>query len=157
MWSLALHRGTWRRAILRCKENYDPRLAQSLAQLLLENLPVSQKFEAVVPAPTSQRRLKWRGYHAPRLVSEGLARQLSVPCIDCLTLVGDPVARKLLRHRHREAPRMQVHGTLPQRVLLLDDVVTSGQTLLQATQRLKQAGAQEVFACTLAASIDKQS
>lgn len=154
VWSLAEHRQTWRRAILRFKENNDQVLSQRLAHILWENLPPSLEIEALVGIPSSGRRQRWRGYSGPQRLAQILAQKLGIPSLNCLSVPGDPLARKHLRHRHQQAPEFVVTGRVPARLLLLDDVVTSGQTLLQACLRLQEAGAQHVMACSLAASVD---
>lgn len=74
--------------------------------------------------------------------------------IEHFECLGDPRPRKKLRSYHRrrqqEAPEFLCSQAVGGRVLLLDDVVTSGRTLRAARQALLAAGADEVATAALA-------
>ena len=107
--------------------------------------------------PLSRRRLRERHYDQARLLAEGLAERMGVPCVKLLVKVGDNPAQSGLSGR--EARRANVSGmyraaapeqTAGKRVLLVDDIVTTGSTLNECAAVLRLAGAESVSAATVA-------
>lgn len=146
------YQGAWRRAILRLKENNDQALAHWMGRHLASAVRTQTPFspQAVAAVPTSLRRQRWRGYCAPSRIAAVMAAEWGVPLVADLSCPGDPRPRKRLRRRHLELPHFQHPGGLRGRILLVDDVVTSGQTMRAARETLLRAGAEEVLACALA-------
>lgn len=150
MGSLGTYRGALRRAVLRIKERNDvdllSRFAERLGELLRQRgvVPV-----AVVGVPTSARRQRWRGYCAP----QRLAGSLGLPLLTNFQCVGDPAPRKALRGfkaRREQQVSFSYPGRLEGTVVLVDDVITSGQTLRCARAALLAAGASRVICLCLA-------
>ncbi|MFN8608390.1 MAG: phosphoribosyltransferase family protein [Vulcanimicrobiota bacterium] len=146
--SLGAYRGALRRAVLRLKESNDQKLAQllgcRLSQMLFERGLDSAQ---VVAVPSSVRRLRWRGYSGPERLAAVISQQLGWPLLKGLSCPGDPAPRKALRSfklRRMHSAHFHWRGPLSGTVVLVDDVVTSGQTLKAARQVLLQAGATRV-------------
>ncbi|WP_234554766.1 ComF family protein [Thermus caliditerrae] len=127
------------------------RLAATLAHVLREEpLPV----QAVVPAPYSLER-PWQPL---LLVAEALGRLLRVPVVPALHK-ADGVSVKNLPYeeRHRvlaRAVRGESRG-VPEKVLLLDDLLESGATLEVSAEVLRQLGAREVWPFAL--TVDRRA
>jgi len=126
-------------------------------------LPMAETFkiwsppvEAIVPVPLSGMRQRTRGYNQATLLAKEVAR-----------LTGLPVSDQLLkRHRHtspqtREADasarRRNVQAAfslpredVPERVLLVDDVTTTGATLDTCARVLMEGGVAAVYGLTFA-------
>lgn len=137
------------------------RLAAPLADWLLAapaGARIAAAAEMVVPVPLHPLRHLRRGYNQATALARPLARRLGLPC-----------RHPLLRHRStppqsrlpRELRRTNVRGAfvaLPgaarrlggRRVLLVDDVATTGATLEAAADTLRLAGARSVTALVLA-------
>lgn len=148
--SLGLYRGALRQAVLRIKERNDRALLDVLAERLRGLLeqhcagPVQ-----VVGVPTSARRQRWRGYCAP----SRLASRLGLPVLTGFECLGDPAPRKALRGfqaRREQKSHFVYRGQLQGTVVLIDDVITSGQTLRHARQALLAAGASRVICLCVA-------
>jgi ComF family protein len=124
----------------------------------LKNNPIPA--DLIVPVPLHRNKLRERGYNQSELVARELGRMvgLSVDC-SCLTRVLDtePQAR-LGKAAHR---RQNVNGAFQcqkarvfnQRVLVIDDVATSGATLNNCAISLKQAGASSVWGLAIAREV----
>jgi ComF family protein len=131
--------------------------AQWLNDYLIAN-PVPR--EVLVPVPLHHKRLRERGYNQSRLLAQELVKLTNLPMVDdCLT-------------RHRHSPPQARTATVDERrsnvasafscrdgrlqgkkVLLIDDVSTSGATLDACARALKEAGAISVWGLVLAREI----
>lgn len=136
--------------MLRIKERNDHRLlgrlAGRLAGLLEQHCPGPLQ---VVGVPTSARRQRWRGYCAP----QRLAARLGLPLLSDFHCLGDPAPRKVLRGftaRRTQKSHFEYRGRLQGTVVLVDDVITSGQTLRDARSALLAAGAERVICLCVA-------
>ena len=122
-------------------------LAEPMAKSMLSALEQIQPVgaEMVVPVPMHPKRLKRRGYNQSELLAREIAAALEVPCEDGLVRVRDTVQqarldgderRKNLKGAFRAEPC--VSGW---RVLLVDDVYTTGETARQCAEALRRGGA----------------
>ncbi|MFH1711680.1 MAG: phosphoribosyltransferase family protein [Patescibacteria group bacterium] len=121
---------------------------------LLKQLVQLSKIDAVVPIPLHLQRLCERGFDQAECLAEFISRQTSVPTVNLLKRsrrTGKQAERTdEERRQHMQLTPFQVIHSVPQRVLLIDDVWTTGATAQAAIKQLKNAGAQEVFVYTLA-------
>ncbi len=107
-------------------------------------------IEVVTWAPTSRGRQGHRGYDQSRLLAGGLAGALGLPCRALLRRrSGGPQTGRSLDER-RSGPHFAARRPSPPGVVLVDDVATSGATLVAASAALRRSGAVEVTAVTAA-------
>lgn len=101
--------------------------------------------------PTTTARRRQRGFDQGRLLALGVARRLRLPCRRLLRRRRGPAQTGRSRSQRLAGPVLDVAGpAVPARVLLVDDVVTTGATLSEAARRLRQAGVEEVRAVVAA-------
>jgi ComF family protein len=149
----------WRELIIDFKFQSHPALCRFLGTLMASDPQIQQllaRSDCVIPVPLSAERLRERGFNQSAL----LARQLSTKLVD----------EKILWRLRHTAPQsgldksarlnnllhsMAVNPSMPnavrnRRVLLIDDVLTTGSTLTVCTQALLSAGAKQVSCAVLA-------
>lgn len=149
----------WAGALAEFKFRADPGWAGPLARLLQGTAGVQAAIDAadrVLPVPLSAARLRERGYNQAALI----ARHLAPAKTDVLTLLrilsteaqsGLPRAQRLRNLQGAFALEPgRARALRGQRVVLLDDVMTTGATLHAATQALREAGVAHVTAMVLA-------
>lgn len=118
--------------------------------------------DLVTWAPLSWRRLRKRGYDQARLIAEGAARELGLPCVKLLAKTrNNPPQSSLGSEEKRRANARGVYrcrdgaAVLGKRILIIDDIVTTGATLCECARVLRAAGAAEVFAAAAACGRDR--
>lgn len=104
--------------------------------------------QAVVPVPASEAALRTRGFDHTSAIAARVAEALDVPVLHALASAGAKDQRALGRTERRvnvEGAFVATHAErLPPRVLLVDDVMTTGATLDSAAAVLLAAGAEVV-------------
>lgn len=154
------------RLIHTLKYRFIEAIAEPLAQVLtraLEHHPLPLP-DVIIPVPLHPKRLRYRGFNQSLLIAEALARHLTP---------GLPLPienRLMLRHRFTKpqmstmsrqerienlrgafalspSPSLNLTG---KNIWLIDDVATTGTTLEECSQVLKQAGARSVWALVIA-------
>jgi len=153
-----LYGGPLADAIRRMKYAGRPEIAASVAPLLFQEAE-ALVADVILPVPLSLRRLWSRGYNQSALLASRLARTVGRPLdTDSLRRVRDgPPQAGRARTARVEAvrksfavPRRRVNRIAGRRVLLVDDVLTTGATASAASRALLHAGASEVLVLTLA-------
>ena len=120
------------------------------------------KVQAIVPMPISQERLIERGFNQSLLLAKQLSQHLQIP-------IWQPVQR-LAQHSQKGLSRLERLDGIEQqfiilpnekrryrRVLIVDDVVTTGSSISALTQALQRLGCHSTYAvCIAAAQTTKQ-
>ncbi len=115
------------------------------------------RFQTIIPVPLHRLRYRERGYNQADIIARTLGKRLRVPV--------DPKVLKRVRYTQPQAKMDKAeravnlkgafavkknNGLKDAAVLLVDDVFTTGSTLNEAAKAIKQAGAADITAVTLA-------
>lgn len=157
---LGPYAGNLRQAVLRLKSPGQEPLALGLADLYWQQHAetlAALAIDVVAPVPMHWRRRLVRGVNCPDLLAEGLGRRLRLP-----------VTRRLLVRRRNTLPQAELlpagrfhnlrgafrvntsYALCAARVLLVDDILTTGATCSAAAAVLRQSGADAVHVAVLA-------
>lgn len=122
----------------------------------------SGEFDAITWVPVSKKRLKKRGFDQTRYLTGAMCVDWHVTPIETLRKVVDnPAQSSLESAEERRANVLGVYEAVNveqfrgKRLLLVDDILTTGATLGECVRVLKEAGAAEVMCLTLAMGRDK--
>lgn len=136
-------------------------LSPAIAHLLISylcyyNISLSEQM-LIMPIPLHPRKERVRGFNQAGLLAHGLAKHFSL-VIDTQTLVRSSynTPQTTLHAQQRRANVENIFSlsnpdhVRGKKIILMDDVKTTGATLEQAARVLKKAGAKEVWAITFA-------
>jgi competence protein ComFC len=157
-YSFGFYDGPLRKLIHLFKYSGMKPLATRLAGLLCRALPDEgdERFDAVVPMPLHWRRRWKRGFNQSEILARLVAKQHQLPAINAVKRVRATAVqagltnakrRKNVAGAFRVSRKSQVAG---KRILLIDDVMTTGSTAAACASALKRAGASSVTLLTLA-------
>jgi competence protein ComFC len=125
------------------------RLAAPLMAAVLDR---GERFDTVVPVPLHRSRLGRSGFNQAELLARGVAAAINSPVSDTLHVVRktrDQVELSAAERRANVEGAYTVRGVARGRVLLVDDVFTTGATASSCAATLLRAGAEEVHAISL--------
>lgn len=146
-----------RHAILKLKHRQNKALGEALGKYLAQLFEeLDWQIDFMVAIPLAKMRTKFRGYNQIELLAVPLSKAIDIP-----------IQRTCLLRKQETKPQMDL---LPaerwsnvqdafaadallangKRVLVVDDIITTGATMHAAALALSQAGADEVFALALA-------
>lgn len=151
-WCLGPYAGPAGKLVRRAKYAGDARALGTLGRWGAALLgPV--EVDAIVPVPTPWHRRLTRGVDVPLLLARPLERTCRAPVRPALRRVdAGAQARLSRRERRRGGARFRATGPVQGRVLLVDDVLTTGGTARACATELLGAGAEEVWVYTVAAA-----
>jgi len=122
----------------------------------------------LVPIPLSPSRQRWRGFNQSEIICATLSEHLNLPMLHALQRQKNTKTQKDLKRDERiknvanafvlsekiynlkSLPGRQTGSILNQNFVLIDDVTTTGSTLLEAVKVLKRNGANKVWCLTIA-------
>ena len=112
--------------------------------------PERSRLDVVTWAPTTPARRHARGFDQAELLARVVATHLGLPHRRCLERLPGPQQTGLSAEARHGAPRFVGRPPAPGRVLVVDDVCTTGATLSAAARALREAGTRQVRGLVMA-------
>ena len=153
------YEGSVRESLHRYKFHNRPSYSESYGRLLAMQL--SQQFpegyDVITWVPISAKRRRKRGYDQVELLAESVSKELGIPAIAMLKKVVDnPPQSGISGYAQRKANVLGVYECIispdEKRILLLDDILTTGATASECARMLLTAGAKQVYCAAIAAA-----
>lgn len=125
---------------------------------------VAREVTVIVPVPTTESRMRDRGYNQAELIARGVAQKLNCPCENLLERAASKGTQTTLQPAARGANvagafrlRPDLRTDLPaERILIVDDVMTTGATTLECSRTLLDHGARWISVLTYARAVDSR-
>jgi ComF family protein len=111
--------------------------------------------QVIIPVPVHRQKRRKRGYNQAEIVGQVLSKGLSIPIrTDLIERVKDTKAQKELNPKERrrnltQAFRGKKAAGKYSRILLVDDIYTTGSTVDEVARELKKCGVRQVFFATV--------
>lgn len=139
--------------ITRFKYSNAMEAASPLVSVLMPR--ISTGYDLIVPVPSSSRRFRQRGYNPTKLLAKEVSKRTGVACAEALGRLGH--TRQVGTDRRKRLTQLQgafyVHKPVlikDKTVLLIDDVATTGATLSECAEVLREHGAKKIDAAVVA-------
>jgi competence protein ComFC len=123
---------------------------------LVNSDPILKQADALVPVPLHPARKRERGFNQAELLGLEISSQLGIPVLNALKRKKNTKSQITLDAKER-IENMQGafiikdnQMIINKRIILIDDVITSGATISSAAQVLQNAGVKEVFGLVVA-------
>jgi ComF family protein len=154
VYSYGSYEGALRRLIHLFKYDGIRPLSRPFGEFLRRALPREQRFDLIVPMPLHWKRRWDRGFNQAALLAGEISRRWNVPVRNAVRRIRatDPQAgltnsKRRANVRAAFAASRRLDGL---RILLVDDVLTTGASASACARALKRAGARHVVLLTLA-------
>jgi ComF family protein len=155
--SLMLYDNTSRKIILKIKKHADTEVAKTCARMLsMKYRSLFCDADFIVPVPSHWTRTLLRGYNPSRLIAIELSKFVTVPMISCLKRIRRTEYQSNKTIEEREINVSDAFACTKdlcdKRIILVDDVMTTGATLNECARILKMSGAVYVGCITIAST-----
>lgn len=154
------YQGMIRKVILNYKFNDRAYLYKTIVNFLLKNekfFAILESYDTIVPVPISRKRRKERGYNQSELIAKEIARNLSIEYNNqCLFKTKNIVEQSKLNKEERQKNIQGVYELHSpemlqgKKILLIDDIYTTGSTVNECSKVLKQAQPKKIGVLTIA-------
>ncbi len=154
--------GEVKTGILRLKSNGETDIAKPLAEKMSDFVKTAYdgvKFDYVTYVPMTEKELAERGYNQSELIAVHMARKLGLPCKRVISKLYETKRQRTLSEKYRSGNVLGVFDVprrgevANKRILLCDDVLTTGATLTECAKMLSVSGAREVMCITAAVGL----
>lgn len=153
-----------REALLRYKFQHMTAYAQPFGVLLADCISeyIDAQVDIISWVPLSKKRLRKRGYDQAQLLAEVVSRKLQIPCVPVLKKIRHTAPQS--RTGAADKRRSNISGAYEvieqnavsgKRILLIDDIVTTGSTFSECARMLGMCGAERVYCAAVARKREK--
>ena len=152
------YKGIVRDRILDFKFSYKGYIAVTFANLMYTVIKQNEfQTDVVIPVPIHKSRKRERGFNQSQLLSHSIAKRLKIKHeYHSLIKYKNNLVQSTLNEENRKKNVIGVYKVVSnknivgKRILLVDDIYTTGSTVNECAKILKQNGAKEVIALTIA-------
>jgi len=161
--AVALYKGVMRECIHLFKYEKKEALSKPLGELMIESMNDywgGKSFDLIISVPLHPARKRERGFNQAELLARAIKEHLALPLdIHSLRRIKPTTSQTTLNRRER---LQNVKGAFQakdksaffkKKILLIDDLFTTGATIDECSRIMIEAGAQEVYALTLARTV----
>ncbi len=155
-----LYKENIRRKMIDFKFNDKPELAHTFAKLLLNNEKICgflKSYDIIIPVPMYHKKQIQRGYNQSELVAQIIGKELQIECIkDVLykkrpTKMQSSLDKQMRRINVKDAYDIKNEQKIKEnKIILFDDIYTTGNTVKECSKVLKKSGAKEIAVLTIA-------
>ncbi len=150
-----------RSKILDYKFNDKPYIYKTFAKIIIKNEKICgflRKYDIIIPIPIHKKRKNTRGYNQSELISKEIVKKFTNLKIETNVIIKDKntIPQSFLNKKERNENVRNVYiiknteKINNKKVLLLDDIYTTGSTVNECSKLLKLNGAKEIGIITLA-------
>lgn len=155
------YEGKIRKLIIDYKFNDKAYLSNFFTKIIIKNEKICRKiksYDIIIPVPIHKKRKNERGYNQSELIAKKIAKNINELELvtDCLIKEKNTVAQSTLTKQQRKQNVKQVYKIgnkekiQNKKIILLDDIYTTGATAEECSKILKQNGAKEILVLTIA-------
>ena len=154
------YEGIIRKLILDYKFHEKPYIYVCFVNFVLKNEKIFEKlqsYDTIIPVPISKKRMKERGYNQSLLIAKKLSREVKIPLqVNCLLKTKNIIEQSKLNKEQRKQNIQNVYelknGEIlnNKRILLIDDIYTTGSTVNECAKILQQARPEKIDVLVLA-------
>ena len=154
------YEGIIRSMILNYKFNEKSYLYITFVNFLLKNekfFKILKSYDTIIPVPISSERKNERGYNQSELLAKELAKKLNIECVkNCLIKNKNIIEQSKLNKEERQKNIQGVYilknkeKLINKKLLLIDDIFTTGSTVNECCKILKQANPRKIDIFTIA-------
>lgn len=154
------YEGIIRSMILNYKFNEKSYLYITFVNFLLKNekfFKILKSYDTIIPVPISSERKNERGYNQSELLAKELAKKLNIECVkNCLIKNKNIIEQSKLTKVERQKNIQGVYilknkeKLINKKLLLIDDIFTTGSTVNECCKILKQANPRKIDVLTIA-------
>lgn len=157
-WAPLRYEGMVRESLHRYKFSGNAFYSETYADVICSVLNHGElSCDIITWIPLSRRHLRKRGYDQAELLARAIAKRTGIPCFGTLKKIKNIRAQSSLKDLQERMKNVKgVYSVKPEtdirgkRILLVDDIVTTGSTMSEAVRTLTAAGAADVRAAAIA-------
>ena len=152
--SIFPYEGMARQLLLSYKFNEKSYMYVCFVNFILKNKKIFEKiqsYDTIIPVPISKKRMKERGYNQSLLIAKKLSKDLKIQLQEnCLLKTKNIIEQSKLNKKQRAENIQNVYelknGEIlnNKRILLIDDIYTTGSTVNECAKILQQAKPEKI-------------
>ena len=152
--SIFPYEGMVRQLLLAYKFHEKSYIYVCFVNFILKNEKIFEKlqsYDTIIPVPISKKRMKERGYNQSLLIAKNLSKELNISLqVNCLLKTRNIIEQSKLNKEQRKDNIQNVYelknGEIlnNKRILLIDDIYTTGSTVNECSKILQQAKPEKI-------------